>query len=95
MLDQGVPDVDADTRATVERRLAYIEGHIGGVRRMVEADQHCADVLRQTHAVRRAIKQLDSKLVSGHLQHCLIEGAERRGDDLADDLVEVCDLAFR
>jgi CsoR family transcriptional regulator, copper-sensing transcriptional repressor len=62
---------------------------------MIEAEQHCADVLRQTYSVRRAIEQLESKLVAGHLHHCVMEGAERSNDSTLEEVVEVCDLAFR
>ena len=36
------------------KRLSYIEGHLAGVRKMVEEDQYCVDILKQTYAVRRA-----------------------------------------
>jgi CsoR family transcriptional regulator, copper-sensing transcriptional repressor len=32
-------------------RLATIEGHLKGIRRMVDDDQYCVDVLRQSYAV--------------------------------------------
>lgn len=87
--------MDAATRETVLRRLAYIEGHLGGVRRMIEADQNCLVVLQQTYAVRRAIKQMESKLVAGHLRHCVMEDAEQSADKRLEEVVEVCSLAFR
>jgi DNA-binding FrmR family transcriptional regulator len=39
------------------KRLSYIEGHLSGIRKMVEEDRYCVDVLRQTFAVRRAIEK--------------------------------------
>ena len=35
-------------------RLATIEGHLRGIRKMVEDDQYCVDILRQSYAVERA-----------------------------------------
>ena len=40
--------MDAETKADVLKRLAYLEGHLAGVRRMVESDTYCVDVLKQT-----------------------------------------------
>jgi hypothetical protein len=34
------------------KRLNSIEGHLKNVRKMVEEDQYCVDILRQTYAVR-------------------------------------------
>lgn len=33
--------------------MCYIKGHLAGVRRMVEEDNYCVDVLKQTFALRR------------------------------------------
>jgi DNA-binding FrmR family transcriptional regulator len=38
--------MDHDTQHDILRRLAYIEGHLAGVRRMIEQDQYCVDVLK-------------------------------------------------
>ncbi|MEE9324705.1 MAG: metal-sensing transcriptional repressor, partial [Dehalococcoidia bacterium] len=37
------------------KRLNYIEGHLGGIRRMIQGDKYCVDILKQTFAVRKAI----------------------------------------
>ena len=85
--------MDAATRDDVLKRLAYIEGHLGGVRRMIEGDEYCVDVLKQTYAVRRAIEKLEAKMLNGHLHHCVVDGI--RGGDLAvlDELSELYELA--
>ena len=86
--------MDADTRADVLRRLAYVEGHIAGVRRMIEDDTYCVDVLKQTYAVRRAIEKAESRMLSGHLHHCVADGI-RGGehDRVLEELVELYELA--
>ena len=76
------------------RRLAYIEGHLAGVRRMIEQDQYCVDVLKQTFAIRRAIEKLEARLLAGHLHGCVIEGIEGgEGERVVDELVELYALA--
>ena len=39
-----------DIHANAIKRLAYIEGHLNGVRKMLEEDRYCVDILKQTHA---------------------------------------------
>ena len=78
------------------RRLAYIEGHLAGIRKMIEQDQYCVDVLRQTYAVRRAIEKLETRLLAGHLQGCVVEGIESgESDRVIDELVELYALNNR
>lgn len=72
------------------QRLNYIEGHVAGVRKMVEEDRYCVDVLKQTYAIRRAIKKLEQILIEGHLNSCVVEGVrEGREDQVLGELVEL------
>ncbi len=83
-----------ETRDDVLRRLSFIEGHVAGIRRMVEQDKYCVDVLKQTHAVRRAIEKTETLLLGGHLHTCVIEGIQDgRSDDVIGELVELYELA--
>ena len=68
--------MDDTSRRDVLRRLAYVEGHLAGVRKMVEQDQYCVDILKQTFAIRRAIEKLEAKMLDGHLHSCVVEGLE-------------------
>lgn len=65
-----------ETRDDVLRRLAYIEGHVRGIKRMVEDDTYCIDVMKQTYAVRRAIEKVEEAMLAGHLRSCVIEGIQ-------------------
>lgn len=83
-----------DAKRNALKRLKYIEGHLGGVRRMIEQDAYCVDVLKQTFAVRRAIQKLESVLLEGHLHGCVIEGVkEGREEDVLGELLELYSLA--
>jgi DNA-binding FrmR family transcriptional regulator len=44
-------------------RLATIEGHLKGIRKMVESDQYCVDIVKQSYAVERALKAFESALL--------------------------------
>jgi DNA-binding FrmR family transcriptional regulator len=74
----------------VLKRLSFIEGHLGGVRRMVESDTYCVDVLKQTYAVRRAIEKMESLILEGHLRTCVVEGIrEGRDEEVLAELGEL------
>ena len=87
--------MDADTRADVLKRIAYIEGHLAGVRRMIEDDTYCVDVLKQTYAVRRAIEKMEERMLSGHLHHCVVDGVQAGEPRVLEELVELYRLAGR
>jgi DNA-binding FrmR family transcriptional regulator len=78
----------------VLKRLAFIEGHLQGVKRMVEGDQYCVDILKQTFAVRRAIEKMEGLMLDNHLHTCVIEGIkEGRDEQVIGELVSLYELA--
>lgn len=82
------------TREEAYKRLSYIEGHLAGIRRMIEDDKYCADVLKQTYAVRRAIEKMEALLLDGHLHNCVVEGIrDGHEDQVIGELLELYELA--
>ena len=85
--------MDDVTQGDVLKRLSYIEGHLKGVRKMVDEGQYCVDVLKQTYAIRRAIEKMEAKMLNGHLHHCVVEGIEAGDTTVLDELSELYELA--
>tara|TARA_B100000029_G_scaffold204837_1_gene202824 strand:- start:14336 stop:14602 length:267 start_codon:yes stop_codon:yes gene_type:complete len=80
------PEVKGDAL----KRLSYIEGHLSGIRKMLEDDKYCVDVLKQTYAVRRAIEKMESLLLEGHLQSCVVEGIQTgRAEEIVEELKDL------
>ena len=70
-----------DDREAVLRRLARIEGQVRGVRRMVEEEAYCVDVLTQIAAVDKALDGVALKLLADHTNHCVRDAVARGGDE--------------
>ncbi len=76
-----------DIHANAIKRLAYIEGHLNGVRKMLEEDRYCVDILKQTHAIRKAIEKLEILLLDGHLRTCVVDGIQQgKAEQIIDEL---------
>ena len=85
-----------ETKADALKRLNYLSGHLEGVRRMVESDTYCVDVLKQTHAVRKAIEKLEALLLQGHLHSCVLEGIrEGRDEQVLKELMDLYQVSNR
>ncbi len=88
--------MQADKKAQVLKRLAFIEGHLQGIRRMVEDDKYCVDVLKQTYAVRRAIEKMEGLMLDNHLHTCVLEGVrDGRDEQVIGELLDLYELAGR
>ena len=66
MTGQERQNVKAEKKV-LDTRLASIEGHIKGIRKMVDDEAYCVDVLKQTYAVERALQKFEAELLRGHL----------------------------
>lgn len=52
-------------------RLKRIEGQVGGIERMVEADRYCVDVLLQVAAVKAALDRVGQLVLGSHVDTCV------------------------
>jgi CsoR family transcriptional regulator, copper-sensing transcriptional repressor len=77
----------SEDRDAIFRRLARIEGQARGLRRMVEDDAYCVDVLTQIAAVQRALDGVAVKLLADHTSHCVRDAVARGGTE-ADERIE-------
>lgn len=64
--------MDVESRKSVDRRLARIEGQIRGLRRMVEQEEYCCDILTQLSATRSALDQVGAELATSHVRTCIV-----------------------
>ena len=79
------------------KRLSRLEGQVRGVKRMVEEDRYCVDILTQTAAIRAALKGVEKLVIDDHATHC-IEDAVASGDPAEQrtkflELIELLDKA--
>ena len=87
-----LPEVKEETL----KRLNYVDGHLAGIRRMIQEEKYCVDILRQTHAVRRAIQKIEALVLEGHLHTCVVEGVrDGRDSQVLAELMELYNLPER
>ncbi len=60
-----------DVHDDLKARLARIEGHVHGVREMLEQGESCEGLMIQLAAIRSATTQVIVKLFEGHMETCV------------------------
>lgn len=68
-------------------RLSRIEGHIRGIKKMIENDAYCNDVLIQSAAVGAAINAFNRELLSNHIHSCVVRDIREGKDEVVDELM--------
>jgi CsoR family transcriptional regulator, copper-sensing transcriptional repressor len=61
----------AEAKSKMSKRMNRIAGQVAGIKRMVEEDRYCVDILNQISAVRSALDALGIELLSKHLETCV------------------------
>ncbi|PKN65802.1 MAG: hypothetical protein CVU54_18560 [Deltaproteobacteria bacterium HGW-Deltaproteobacteria-12] len=70
----------------IVKRLSRIEGHIRGIKKMLEEDQPCDQVLLQLSAVRAALNKATKILLEDHFDHCVLN--KNKDKALENELIE-------
>ena len=70
-------------------RLNRIEGQIRGIKRMLEEDAYCPDILTQVSAATAALQSFSRVLLSQHIKTCVAEDLKSGKDDAADELAQL------
>lgn len=71
-----------NTKDRIIHRLKITQGHLKKVQHMVEEDAYCIDIINQSIAVQKALKQVDHLLLEEHLKGCVtnaIKAGNRNG----------------
>jgi CsoR family transcriptional regulator, copper-sensing transcriptional repressor len=65
-----------DTIRSIINRLSRIEGHIRGIKSMVQENRSCPDVLVQIAAVRGGLDRVARIILDEHLTECIVRSAQ-------------------
>lgn len=75
---------DEESLRRIINRLSRIEGHIRGIKMMVQESRPCPDVLVQIAAVRGALDRVSRVILDEHLTECV--GRAAREGNIATEI---------
>ena len=78
---------DEEYKALINR-LSRIEGQVRGIRKMVETDAYCVDILTQVSAIQAALNAINRELLANHIRTCVMNDIKNGNDEIVDELVQ-------
>jgi len=82
-----------DHQKKLINRLNRIEGQIQGLKKMIEEDKYCIDIISQTSSVRSALRGLEDSLLEQHLSTCVVSQIKNGKEKKAvDEIIKVYKL---
>ena len=76
-------------------RLNRVEGQIRGIKKMVEENIYCNDILIQTSAATAALNAFNRELLKQHLSSCVKEELEKGTDEIIAELVKTLEKTMK
>ena len=77
-----------EQKRKLANRLNRIEGQVRGLRRMIEEDAYCNDVLIQSAAAISALKSFNRELLHSHMDHCVVRDIQAGKPEVIDELMK-------
>lgn len=71
------------------QRLNRIEGQVRGVKKMLEEERYCVDILTQVASIQAALNGFNKQLLANHIKSCVCDDIRAGKDEAVDELCEL------
>ncbi|MBP2028622.1 DNA-binding FrmR family transcriptional regulator [Acetoanaerobium pronyense] len=75
----------------VINRMSRIIGHAEAIKKMLEEERDCSEVLIQISAVKSALNNVGKLVLKDHINHCVLEIIEDENDEILEKLDDAID----
>lgn len=91
MEQENIKHVKRDTKEIKRmlNRLSVIEGQVRGVKKMLEEDRYCVDILTQVSSIQAALNGFNKQLLAQHIKSCVCDDIRAGNDNAVDELCEL------
>jgi CsoR family transcriptional regulator, copper-sensing transcriptional repressor len=86
---------DPNQQQAFVKRLNRIEGQVRGIRRMVQEQRLCIEILQQLAAAEAAMNRISLAVLKFHVEKCVPEGIEQGEPERTKRLTELVDIFDR
>ncbi len=73
-------------------RLNRISGQLDGIKKMIEDERYCLDIINQIRAVRSALKSVEKNILNKHIKHCVaasFNASKKEQQQKIDELISI------
>lgn len=70
-------------------RLNRIEGQVRGVKKMLDGDAYCVDILTQVAAINAALNSFNRVLLAEHVRNCVARDIRNGDDEVIEELINL------
>lgn len=79
-----------ENKAVIDR-ISRVCGHLASIKKMIEENRECKEILTQIAACKSAVNNIGKIYLSDHINHC-VKNAINNGDEaILEDLNDIID----
>jgi CsoR family transcriptional regulator, copper-sensing transcriptional repressor len=88
MIEDKKPSMhSAEVQKSLIHRLNRVEGQIRGIKKLIEQETYCDDILHQLEASRSALRSIEMVLLESHVKHCIVHQVQHGSEDVLDEIL--------
>ncbi len=73
---------------SVLARVSRIEGQLKGVRKMIENETYCDDIINQIEAIRSALASVEVVLLESHIRNCVVDQIKEGDGEVVEEVLK-------
>lgn len=74
-------------------KLNRVAGQVGGIKKMIEDQRYCPEIIQQVRATRKALASIEAALIESHMRCCVqktFEGESQKAkDEKLDEVIRL------
>ena len=80
-------DRNKEEKKQLLSRINRINGQLDGIKKMIEEDKYCNDILIQIVAAEKSLKSLTNLMFENHVYRCI--PADIKNEEIIDELISL------
>ncbi len=65
--------MEKEKKKKILKRMNYLSGHLEGVKKMIEKDEYCINIIEQNRGVISALEKVNGIILDNHLHTCVVD----------------------
>ena len=78
-----------DEKKSINNRISRIEGQLKGIKKMIEENAYCNDILIQLSAIENSVRSLSNNILENHLYSCVTRDLENGKLETLDEIISL------
>lgn len=73
----------------IHSRINRLIGQLNGIKKMVDENRYCDDILIQLSAIDKSIKSCANYILDKHLHTCIIDNIKNGNEEVIDEIINL------